>query len=461
MASLSFHGAAGTVTGSRFLLEAGGRSLLFDCGMFQGLKELRLRNWSAPAFAPGALDAVVLTHAHIDHSGWLPRLQRLGFRGPVWCTPATADLANLLLRDSASIQEEDAEYANRKGFSRHKPALPLYTVADAEAVIARFRPVGYGSWFEPSPGVRCRFTPAGHLLGSAQIECEVREGASQRTLLFSGDVGRYGAPLVPDPAPPPRCDLLVVESTYGDRDHPNEGPRAALARLVRDTTARRGTLLIPAFAVGRSQQLIWLLRQIMEAGEAPELAIHLDSPMAVDATAIYRRYPEEAGLESVLLQRANGPLFGHGVYLHSSREESMRLNDLAGPRIILSSSGMLAGGRVLHHLRRLLPEPQHVVVLAGFQAIGTRGRALKDGARYLRMHGGDVPVRCQVAEVPGMSGHADAGELLRWLRDLPAPPARTCVVHGEPEAAATFAARLGRELGHTATVAGDLERIEW
>ncbi|MBM4014634.1 MAG: MBL fold metallo-hydrolase [Planctomycetes bacterium] len=461
MASLSFHGAAGTVTGSRFLVEAAGRSLLFDCGLFQGLKELRLRNWDPPAFAPEALSGVVLTHAHIDHTGWLPRLGRLGFRGPVWCTPGTADLASLLLRDSASIQEEDAEYANRKGYSKHRPALPLYTVADAEAVCERLREIPYGVPFEPTPGFRCRFVPAGHLLGSAQVECVVSEGGASRTLLFSGDVGRYDAPLVPDPAPPPACDLLVVESTYGDRTHPQEGPRVALARLIRDVVARRGTMLIPAFAVGRAQQMIWLLRQIMEAGEAPEIAIHVDSPMAVDATAIYRRHPEEAGLESVVLAKATGPLFGRGVYLHSTREESLRLNALEGPRIILSSSGMLAGGRVLHHLRRLLPEPQHMIVLAGFQAIGTRGRALRDGARFLRMHGAAVPVRAQVAEVPGMSGHADADELLRWLRGLPQPPARTCVVHGEPDAAAAFALRLGSELGHVASVARHEERIEW
>ncbi len=461
MASLSFHGAAGTVTGSRFLLQALGRRMLIDAGLYQGLKELRLRNWAEPAFAPSSLGAVVLTHAHIDHSGWLPRLERLGFRGTVFCTPATAELVHLLLRDSAAIQEEDAEYANRKGYSKHHPALPLYTVADAVAVCRRVRAVDYGEWFEPLRGVRCRYHQAGHIVGSAQVECEVDEGRGAKRLLFSGDVGRYDAPLVPDPAPPPACDLLVVESTYGDRLHPPAGPNEALAGVLRRAVERRGIVLIPAFAVGRAQQLIVVLRDLMKRGEAPEMAIHLDSPMAIEATEIYRRYAEEDGLEAVAFSAASGPLFGRGVYLHATRDESLRLNHLAGPRVILSSSGMLAGGRVLHHLRRLLIDPAHAIVLSGYQADGTRGRALQNGARTLRMHGQDLPVLARVEQVPGMSGHADSDELVRWLRGMPAPPQQTYVVHGEPDAARAFAARLNDELAFPAHVAAHLEEVAW
>ena len=461
MASLSFHGAAGTVTGSHYVLETPRTRIAVDCGLFQGLKELRSRNWEKPSFDPAALSAVVLTHAHIDHSGWLPRLSRLGFRGKVWGTDATCELTTLLLRDSAKIQEEDAKYANEKGFSKHHPALPLYTMADADAAIARLHAVHYGEWFEPAPGMRCRYHHAGHLLGSGLVECEVTEAGATKRLLFSGDVGRYDAPLVPDPAPPPACDLVVVESTYGDRLHPKEDPRVALARLIKEAVAQRGTLLIPSFAVGRAQQLIWLLRQVMEAGEAPEIAIHVDSPMAVDATEIYRRYPEEHGLEEIALQGPRGPIFGRGVYLHATRDDSLKLNELKGPRVILSSSGMLAGGRVLHHLRRLLPAPENILVLAGFQAEGTRGRALKEGAKFVRVHGKDVAVRARLAELPGMSGHADADELVRWLRAVPSPPQHVYVVHGEPPAATALAERLTHELRFPASVAAHEEKVTW
>jgi metallo-beta-lactamase family protein len=452
MSSLCFEGAAGTVTGSRFLLEVGGARVLIDCGMFQGLKELRERNWADPGFAPAAVDAVVLTHAHIDHSGWLPRLANLGFRGPIHCTQATAALADLLLRDSAHIQEEDADYANRKGYSRHRPALPLYTVKDAELAIGLLRRVPYGRWFDVVPKVRARLRHAGHILGSSFVDVEVGDRTPPLRLLFSGDVGRYDAPLVPDPEAPGACDALVVESTYGDRTHPVEGAGPTLVKLLKEAAARRSTLLIPAFAVGRAQQMIFLLRQAMEGGAAPEMAIHLDSPMACDATDIYRRYAEEDGLEAIEFDQGGRTLFGRGVYLHATREESMRLNQLKGPRVILASSGMLAGGRVLHHLRRLLPEPENFIVLAGYQADGTRGRALKEGATKLKFHGEEVPVRATIAEIPGLSGHADADELLRWLGGATPPPKRTFIVHGEPAASAALAQRLTRELAFSCTV---------
>jgi metallo-beta-lactamase family protein len=292
------------------------------------------------------------------------------------------------------------------------------------------------------------------------IEIEVARRGEPLRLLFSGDVGRYDAPLVPDPSPPPPCDVLVVESTYGDRNHPPEGPARALAGILKRAAQRRSVVLIPAFAVGRAQQLIFLLKGLMERGEAPAMAIHVDSPMAVDATAIYRRYAEECGLEGIDLESGGRPFFANGVYLHPKREDSMRLNELRGPRVILSSSGMLAGGRVLHHLRRLLPEPENVIVLAGYQAEGTRGRSLQRGARFLRIHGQDVAVRAEVVEVPGLSAHADRDELVRWLKELP-PPGRTFVVHGEPEAATAFARSLEQKLHFSCTVPRHQDCYEW
>lgn len=445
MARLTFHGGAGTVTGSRHLLEAAGRAVLVDCGLFQGKKDLRERNWRRPGFDPRAVHAVVLTHAHIDHSGYLPRLVRDGFEGPVYATPATADLADVMLRDAAHIQEEDAEYANKKGYSRHRPALPLYTAADADAAIRQLEVVDYDTWQRLSTDLRFRFRPVGHILGSALVELEVG-GAEPRRLTFSGDVGRYGAPLVPDPEPPPPCDALVIESTYGDRQHPKTAVEEQLRSILARTVETRGTVLVPAFAVGRSQQLVYYLHTVMESEPRLALPIHLDSPMAIDATKIYRRHPEERGLEGIDLRPGTSRVFGSDVFLHRTKDESIRLNDLPGPRVIVSSSGMLTGGRVLHHLRRLLPAPENTVVLAGYQAPGTRGWRLERGEPFVRVHGRDVRVGAKIERISGLSAHADADQLLRWVRDLP-PPKRTFVVHGDGEASATLARRLERELG--------------
>lgn len=451
MARIGFHGAAGTVTGSRFLVESGRRRVLVDCGLFQGPKELRARNWAPLPFAAKSVERVLLTHAHIDHSGYLPRLVRDGFRGPVHVTRPTAELAQLLLRDSAMIQEEDAAYANRKGFSKHRPALPLYTLADAERALERLEVHPFGEWAELGRGLRFRFVPAGHILGSASIRLDVEEDGRTTRLLFSGDVGRYDAPLVRDPAPAEPCDVLVIESTYGDRTHPAAPVEDQLAELLRRVVASEGTLLVPAFAVGRAQQLLVHLRAAMEREPRLALPIHLDSPMAVDSTAIYRRFPEESGLEELELRSGAQPVFGRDVYLHRTQEESIRLNSLAGPRVIISSSGMLTGGRVLHHLRRLLPGERNVLVLSGHQAEGTRGWLLQRGARSLRIHGQDVPVRASLAELSGLSGHADSDQLLRWVADLPAPR-RTFVTHGEPAAARALAQRLTRERGFACEV---------
>jgi metallo-beta-lactamase family protein len=447
LSALSFHGGAGTVTGSRHLLETKGARLLVDCGLFQGEKELRQRNWEPPGFEPSSISAVALTHAHIDHSGYLPRLVREGFRGPIHATPATADLADLLLRDAAQIQEEDAAYANLKGFSKHHPALPLFTLRDAERAIGQIEVVDFDAWVEVKQPIRLRFRNAGHILGSGYVELELADREPPLHMLFSGDIGRYAAPLVRDPSPPPACDVLVMESTYGDRDHPTEPVQEQLRELLAKVVERKSTLLVPAFAVGRSQQLLYLLKQVMHANPRLAVPIHLDSPMAVDTTEIYCRYPEEAGLEQIEMRPGSDLIYGRDVFLHRSAEESKRLNDLGGPRVIVSSSGMMTGGRVLHHLRRLLPVKENLVVLAGYQAPGTRGRALKDGAETLRIHGQDVPVACELAEVTGLSAHADRGQLLRWARALSPAPRVTYVTHGDPEAAAALAELLRQELG--------------
>ena len=457
---LTFLGAARTVTGSKTLIQLDGERVLVDCGLFQGLKELRLRNWEEPDYAPDRIGALVLTHAHIDHTGYLPRLFRYGFRGPVLCTPATGELAALLLRDSAHLQEEDAEWLNRQGLSKHKPALPLYTPADVERVSELFEPRPYGEWFEVSSRLRARFRNAGHILGSATVEVEARAAGGTRRLLWSGDVGRYEMPLNPDPEPPPEVDYLVVESTYGDRAHPPEPPLAALRPLLERMLARRTILLVPAFAVGRAQQVIYMAREMVTAGELPDFPIYLDSPMAVDATEIYCKYPDEHTMGAKALPGPTCALHGPNVHLCRSVAESKRLNDLRGPALLISSSGMMTGGRVLHHLKHRLPDPDCIVALVGYQAVGTRGRALQEGARHLKIHGEWVPVRAAVADLGSMSGHADHIELRRWLEPVRRAPRRVFVTHGEEHAATALASELQQSRGWDAVVPELGQRFE-
>ena len=459
MARLRFLGAAGMVSGSRHLLEVDGRRVLFDCGLFQGEKRLRELNWKSFPVPPESIDAVVLTHGHIDHSGWLPRLARDGFRGRLVTSPPTADLLGLLLYDSAKCQEEDAKYANRTGYSRHKPAMPLYDERDVDRVLRRLDPVERGTWFEPAAGVRCRFHDAGHMLGSSFVEVECTEpadggqgGRPRRTrIVFSGDVGRYDAPLYNDPAPPPPCDYLVLESTYGDRDHPASRPLDELEAATKEAIARGGMMLVASFAVGRSQQLVYLLRTLMAAGRLPEVPIWVDSPMAVDATRVFREHVAEHDFTEARLEGVAAALVAPSVHMARSADESKAINSRSGPGIIIASSGMMTGGRILHHLANRLPDPKTTVLIAGFQAIGTRGRSLVDGARTLRIHGRDVPVRAAVRRVEALSGHADRRELVRWLAGMPAPK-RTFLVHGEPPASAGLAAYLAEKLGWEATV---------
>lgn len=430
MLNLTFHGAAETVTGSKYLLADDDTRVLVDCGLFQGLKELRLKNWQPPQFDIGQLNCVVLTHAHIDHIGYLPRLVKLGLNRDVWCTPATRQLAEIILHDAAVNQEEEAEYANRKKYSKHRPALPLYDDRDVERSLELLRPVGRGEWFNPAGAVWCRYHDAGHLLGSAMIEVEVRRGGRPLRILFSGDVGRYDAPLYHDPAPPVECDYLICESTYGNREHEPERVLDQLATVVQAAVARGGVMVMASFAVGRAQQLMYLLAVLEAQGRIRQLPIYLDSPMAVDATRVYTAHAADLDLSEARLHGRPLPLDFSRVHLARTVDESRRINEVRGPAVIISSSGMMVGGRILHHLRQRLPHAENTIVLGGFMAAGTRGRQLQEGAKSLRIHGGSVPVRAAVTAVSALSGHAGHSELIRWLAPLPAPR-QVFLTHGE------------------------------
>ena len=436
--SIGFHGGAGTVTGSKHLLEVDGKRPLIDCGMFQGLKELRLLNWQPLSFDPQSIDAVVITHAHIDHTGYLPRLVKAGYRGPIYVTPATRELANILLLDAARLQEEDAEYANKKRFTKHRPALPLFTEEDAMQALKQLRPVEHDTWFEAA-GIRAQYHNAGHILGSAFVELV----AGDQKIVFSGDVGRYNAPLEADPEPRVDCDTLVIESTYGNRVHDPTPLIDQIRAPFRAAVERKGTILIPAFAVARAQIVTLLLSQLIQSGDLPDIPLHVDSPMAVDVTHLYVEHMRDEELRRIP-GGAQG-LFPRNVTFHRTVDESKQLNNLPGPRVIISSSGMLTGGRVLHHLGRLLPDPANLLVLVGFQAPGTRGRAIQDGAQFVRLHGQDIPVRSPFISVEGMSAHADSEELMRWLHSAKTLPRSVFITHGEPDSADALAGRIGTD----------------
>ena len=462
MARVTFLGAAGVVSGSRHLVEAGGSRVLIDCGLFQGEKELRERNWERFAVPPDSIDAVVLTHGHIDHSGWLPRLARDGFRGTIWTSPATADLLGILLYDSAKCQAEDALYANRKGYAKHRPALPLYEERDVDQALRLVKPVPREEWFAPAAGVRCRFHEAGHMLGSSFVEMEAagREPASPPVrIVFSGDVGRFDAPLYKDPIGPPACDYLVCESTYGDRDHTPSRPLDELEAVTKEAIARGGLMLVASFAIGRCQQLVYLLRTLMAAGRLPEIPVWVDSPMAVDAMEVFRKHGGEHDFSEAKMQGVAESLASPFVRMAKTANESKAINSHTGPGIVIASSGMMNGGRILHHLARRLPDPKTTVLVAGFQAIGTRGRSLIDGAKFLRIHGRDIPVKAAVRRVDALSGHADRREIGRWLGSMPAPK-RTFLVHGEPVAARGMAEFLQDTRGWAAHIPTIGEGVE-
>jgi len=384
LASISFWGGVGTVTGSKYLVESGKGRVLVDCGLFQGLKELRERNWQEPPFDPRSLDAVLITHAHIDHTGYLPRLVNQGFRGPVYCSRGTADLLKILLPDSGRLQEEDADFRNRHNLTKHKPALPLYTEKDAFASLELLEPVANtGDSLQVAPGIRAGFRIAGHILGSSLVLLELENAGADgkgRRVLFSGDLGHYDQPIIRDPVAPPACDYLLVESTYGDRLHDPEDPKIALARIINDAAQRNAPVLIPAFAVGRTQEIVYLIRELEDEKAIPVLPVSVDSPMAAATTAVYARRTEEQDEEyASILRQQKHPLRTHSMITASSRQESKKLNDAEGARVIISASGMMTGGRVLHHAMRLVPNPEATIVFVGYQAAGTTGRRIQDG----------------------------------------------------------------------------------
>jgi len=456
MPFLTFLGAAGTVTGSKHLLDASGVRVLVDCGLFQGLKELRERNWQPLPIAATDIHAVVLTHAHLDHCGYLPRLVADGFRGRIFCTPGTQDLCSLVLPDSAHIQEEDARDANRQGYSKHHPALPLYTSNDAARALMQLQPVGFERPMPVAPGVELDFIPAGHLLGSAyaRIRC------AGKTILFGGDLGRYNRPVLPDPAPVNEADILLLESTYGDRLHEPDDGGARLASIVTDAAARGGKLIIPAFAIGRVEEVIYTLKRLEDAKRIPVLPVYVDSPMAARALQFYAGRTDELDADMTPVAPGVKTFATTRMTTVTSPQQSIELVASTRPSIVIASSGMATGGRVLHHLAATLPSARHTVLFVGYQAAGTRGRLLVDGAKQVRIKGRDVAVEARIERLDSMSAHADAGEIMRWLDGFERPPAMTYLVHGEAGALEALRARLDTERRWPVHVARHHERVE-
>jgi metallo-beta-lactamase family protein len=448
--SLQFLGAAGTVTGSRYLVEAAGQRILIDCGLFQGYKQLRERNWAKFPVAPASIDTVLLTHAHLDHAGYLPALVRQGFTGKILCTEATRELSELLLPDSAHLQEEEARYARKKGYSKHSNPLPLYTQEDAASCLSRFESRPFLETQKVAPGISARFIPAGHVLGAAQIALNL----DGRRLHFTGDLGRSSDALMKAPAPFEGADILVCESTYGNRRHPATDPDAELAQVIQRVAGRGGVIVIPAFAIGRAQGLMLHIARLRKQGKIPAVPVYLNSPMAIDATEIYHRHHDEHHVTSAECR----DMFELATMVHTV-DQSKALNLQRGPMIIISASGMLTGGRVLHHVLAFGQDSRNAILLAGFQAGGTRGAALVRGEKMLRIFGREVPIEAEVVAMESFSGHADSEELLAWLRPAPTPPQMTYITHGEPDAADALRGRIDHELGWRCRVPEQLERV--
>ncbi len=456
MTSLTFFGAARTVTGSKHLLDTGQAKVLVDCGLFQGLKSLRERNWQALPVNPASIDSVILTHAHLDHVGWLPRLVAGGFKGRVFCTPATADLAKIVLADAAKLQEEDAAAANREGYSRHKPALPLFTEQDAQRAMMLLQPVGYERAMPIAQGVEADFINAGHLLGSAYA----RVLAGGLEILFGGDLGRYGRPILPDPSPVEGADILLLESTYGDRRHDEDDDGELLARVITETAQRGGKVIVPAFAIGRVEEVIYWIKRLEEERRIPTLPVYLDSPMAAAAIKLYEARQDELDTEARAVERGVCVFCTTRFRIVTSPRESHELVTDGSPAVVIASSGMATGGRVLNHLKATLPDRRHTVLFVGYQAPGTRGRLMLDGAPHVKIHGADVPVAAQIAVIHSMSAHADQAEILRWIGSFKRPPRRTFLVHGEPAALETLRAAITQKRGWDVYIPDHQERVE-
>lgn len=465
MATISFYGGVGSVTGSKYLLESNGRKVLVDCGLFQGLKELRERNWQDPPFRADEIDAVIITHAHIDHTGFLPRLVKLGFSGKVFTSRATGDLLKILLPDSGRLQQEEADYRNRHNLTKHSPALPLYDEDDAKDALELLAPVANdGNFVEICEGFRASFSVAGHILGASQVLVEMenaRENSESIKFLFSGDLGHYDQPILNDPVAPPDCDYLMCESTYGNRLHSEVHSDKQLADIINEAENRNAPILIPAFAVGRTQEILYLIRELEEDKKIPILPVVVDSPMASQATQVYNRFNEEHDREyASILARKIHPLRTGSMTTTSSRDESKKLNDAKGTRIIISASGMLTGGRVLHHAMRVLPNKDGTIIFVGYQAAGTTGRRVLDGENEVRIMKSWIPVRCHIEKIEGFSAHADWKAVLRWLSGLKVTPKKVFTTHGEPEAAEAMAEHIRDEYGWTVEVPHYGETVE-
>jgi metallo-beta-lactamase family protein len=460
MTQIKFLGAAGTVSGSKYFIDTGETRFLVDYGMFQGPKKLRLINWEAPKIKPSTIDHVLLTHAHIDHCGMLPALVRDGFQGKIWATPVTTELCEISLLDAAHLQEEDARFANKMAFTKHKPALPLYTTADAEQAIAHLRPLPYDTPTKISKDTQIRFLDAGHILGSAIIEVTTSNQPPMR-LVFSGDLGRYDALILRDPTPVYDADYLLIESTYGARLHPAETPISELAAIINETAKRGGALVIPAFAVERTQTLLYVMRDMKERGVIPDLPIFVDSPMARRVTDVFCRHIEDFDDEAKAVFQRTGecPVYSDKLEFVHTREESQKINDIRYPAIIVSASGMATGGRILHHLKYRLPDSRNTILFVGYQVAGTRGQQLRDGAKSVKIHGEMVPVRAQIRHIEAFSGHADSAEILRWLGKFKKPPKLTFIVHGEEESSKALDAEIRRSLGWKTHIPEYLESV--
>jgi metallo-beta-lactamase family protein len=450
--SISFFGATQTVTGSKYLLRTGKINILVDCGIFQGSPEVEQRNFSPFPIDPASIDAVILTHAHIDHCGYLPCLVKNGYSGEILCTPATAALLHILLPDAGRLQEEQAAYANKKGYSRYRPALPLYTSDDALRALERLRQIPFETPTEITRHIVFTPRPAGHILGACFLMTEVFLRRRTVRILFSGDLGRYQQIIMNPPSPPPDADYVLLESTYGDRLHPKTPVDLAIGDIVRRIAHQGGVLLIPSFAVGRTQQILYILRRLEESGEIPRLPVFVDSPMAIDATDLYRRFAMDPNLNLPDSAADASPFQCGHLTLVRSQEESKSLNSRDGPMIIIAGSGMCDGGRITHHLKHRLEDPRNAVLLVGYQAEGTRGRLLKDGAKTVMIHGRPVSVNAKILALEGLSAHADRDDLLRWLRGLSNPPTEIFIVHGELPAATALQAEIRSSLGWHATI---------